>query len=495
MRSHSEGSSPTPLSLLLPPLGVMALLWVTRAYPVTPQAGLYAFLMFLVPWSSFLVWRQQNRGGLPIFALVGFAYWWYFAIGLFWLDRTIFSRGYSVVEVNDVDGAMRLALVGVACVGLGMNVQLSFLRPSRQLELNDHATSWLYVRLILVAGTVGSLAANNSTKLLGPQGRNVMEILISTVPMTAMLLLLRKCLTDRGAKLDKLLLSIYFPVMVVGGIASGWVGASVTLGLVFGAMYVLVHGKVPWKVMAVSAAAVLFLQVGKKEFRQLYWDAGADGGIVERAAFWANGSTVKWSEAMNSGSVGSARELVVQSLARTSLLTQVAHVLDLTPSDIPFQRGQTYSYLTITFIPRFLWTDKPSVNEANQYYQVAFGLTDVRDLDKVSIAVGCLAEAYINFGWPGVIGIMFGVGVVLGIYERSFVGRDSSILFLAIGVALLRGVLAVEAQMAQYVGGVVQQVMLTLLVFLPVVHRRDERVVVEPTITPAMGRLRVQPQQ
>jgi hypothetical protein len=53
----------------------------------------------------------------------------------------------------------------------------------------------------------------------------------------------------------------------------------------------------------------------------------------------------------------------------------------------------------ITLIPRFIWPDKPSVNDANQYYQVAYGLTTEENLDGVSIAVGVMTEGFINFGW------------------------------------------------------------------------------------------------
>ena len=152
-------------------------------------------------------------------------------------------------------------------------------------------------------------------------------------------------------------------------------------------------------------------------------------------------------------------------------------------------RDRTYSYLAVTLIPRFIWPDKPSVNDANRYYQVAFGLSSVKELESTAIGVGCLAEAYINFGWLGVVGIMFGLGVLLGIYNRSIVTGESSSLFIALGIALLSGIMGIEAQMAAYVGGIVQHVGLTLLVFLPVANRRKFFVTKRSTLqTPARTR-------
>jgi hypothetical protein len=426
--------------------------------------------------------------------MVGFVYWWWFAIGMFWLERT-YSLGRRLIDTENVDGAMCLALVGVVCIGVGMRVRVTPLPPSRHLELDDKQTSWHYVRFVLVATTLVSLVPG-ANSLLGLAGRQIMEILISTVPAVALLLLLRKCLTDKGSMLDRTLLWVYFPVRIVFGLASGWLGSVVGVGLICGVMYFLVRRKIPLTMVAVSVVAVLFLQVGKKEFRNSYWEHGDAAGVLERATSWLNASASKWSEALNSTGSDSTGQLSSESLERTSLLPQVSHVLAVTPSQIPFQDGRTYSYMATALIPRFVWPDKPSVNDANRYYQLAFGLSTARNVNGVNIGAGCLAESYINFGWPGVICIMFAIGIILGIYERSFLAQDSSTLFLAIGVALLPGILGIEAQMSAYLGGVIQTVLLTILVFLPVLRRRSGKVRTAPAmprIVPVMPQMRVRP--
>ncbi len=496
-RSRPRTFSLTPFSLFLPALAVTAILWATRASPVTGEQALCSFLLFLFPWGSFLAWKQRKRGGLPVFAIVGLTYWWYFTPAMFWTDRLMqFGRGSVPATEDLITGTLRLTLVGVLCMWTGMKLQLPVLVPSRQPQLMDDPTSWAYVRLILVMGTLASLAPG-ATGMLGTGGRQIMEILISIVPTVALMLLLRRYLEGKGSPVDRFLLCIYFPVKIVLGLASGWMGSIVNLGLICGATYFLVRRKIPWTLIAVSVAAVLFLQVGKNTFRKSYWyTEGASGGIVEGVMLWVNESASKWSEAMESSSGGGPGALAAESLERTSLLTQVAHVIDVTPKEVPFLEGSSYSYLALTLIPRFVWPDKPSMNEANQYYQVVFGLTAEQDLGTTSIGIGCLGEAYINFGWPGVVGIMFGIGVVLGIYERSFAARGSSALFLAIGLALLPEMIGIQAQMAQYLGGLVQRVLLTILVFLPVIRGRLAGAGAfrkTPQRASAMGRLRARP--
>jgi hypothetical protein len=167
-----------------------------------------------------------------------------------------------------------------------------------------------------------------------------------------------------------------------------------------------------------------------------------------------------------------------QVLTRVSLLEQTANVMELTPAVVPFQYGHLYSYLWVTFIPRFVWPDKPSMNEANRWYQVSYGLTETEDLSRVSMAVGTLTESYISFGWWGPPMIMFLVGMLLDWLRYSFLNINSGILLNAIGVALLPNFLAIESQMAQYISGLVQAVALTMVVLVPVmkIERRQAMV-------------------
>jgi hypothetical protein len=151
-------------------------------------------------------------------------------------------------------------------------------------------------------------------------------------------------------------------------------------------------------------------------------------------------------------------------------LNQSANVVDLTPSIVPYQYGWLYSYMVVTWIPRFVWPDKPSMSEANQYYQVAYGLSSEDDLGKVAISVGLLTEGFMNFGWAGVVGIMFLAGVFFDFYQKTFLATTSGALMTGIGVILLPQFLAVESQMAQYVGGILQEVLVTLLVMLPIIR-------------------------
>ena len=162
-------------------------------------------------------------------------------------------------------------------------------------------------------------------------------------------------------------------------------------------------------------------------------------------------------------------------MSRLSLLQQTANVIELTPDRVPYQHGRLYSYIAITFVPRFLWPEKPSVNDANQWYQVTYGLTRRNQLSTVSIAIGTVAESYINFGWFGPALIIFPLGVFLGCFERIFLRADSGLLYSSLGAVLTPHLLGVEAQMAQYVSGLVQQIVFVVLVLVPTLETDKQR--------------------
>jgi hypothetical protein len=222
----------------------------------------------------------------------------------------------------------------------------------------------------------------------------------------------------------------------------------------------------------------LFFQVGKEDFRKTYWQAQGQvkaeeqdsGGGLERVTFWAQTSLDKWQEALTDPGGGAFREAINQSIARVALLPQTANVIEQTPSVVPYQNGWLYSYMVVSFIPRFIWPEKPSVSEANRFYQVAYGLTAEEELNSTTISAGLLAEGFINFGWVGVVGIMFAVGIFFDFYQRTFLAESAGVLMNGIGLILLPGFLAIEAQMALYLSGIIQQVAVLIVVMLPVVR-------------------------
>ena len=461
------------------PFLVTSLLYLARLNEVSLVQLAIAFLLLLLPWQAYVNWRRGGREALPVFAMLAFMYWLYYAVPLF-LEDHIFSTIYEPVghelTQSTITLALLMALIGVCSLWLGIRVGIArLLVPRAQLSLELTHSKLNYVRVVLVIGSLLSLS-DTPAQLAGEGGRQLVSIMVSVIPILAFAILFRNFIRRQSSVFDKILIFGFLIVRLMGGLSSGWLGVSASILLICGAIYLMEKRRVPRWALIFVVLFTLFFQVGKDEFRRTYWQSGQigvqqeQGSRVERVTFWAQNSFDKWNEALSDSSGEAFRRALNPSVSRISLLNQSANVVELTPAVVPYQYGSLYSYMFITWIPRFVWPDKPSVSEANQYYQVAYGLTAEEDLGSVSISVGLLTEGFMNFGWPGVVGIMFLAGIFFDFYQKTFLSKTSGALMTGIGVILLPQFLAVESQMAQYVGGILQQVLVTLVVMLPIIR-------------------------
>jgi hypothetical protein len=449
--------------------------------------------LLVFPWQAYRRWRKGGRQVLPVFAMLAFMYWLYYAVPLF-LEDHIFSTisepaGHNL-DPDAITLALLMALVGVSCLWLGMKWGIArLIVPHNQLSLELTHSKLNYVRVVLIIGSALNLS-EVPVQIAGEGGRQLVGIMVSVIPILAFAILFRNFVRGESSVLDKVLVFGFLAVRLIGGLSSGWLGVSASMLLICGAIYLMELRRIPRWALVFVVLFTLFFQVGKEDFRKTYWQGGGqgtqqeEGGRVERVAFWAQNSFDKWNEALTDNSGEALRRALNPSVSRISLLNQSANVIELTPSIVPYQYGWLYSYLVITWIPRFVWPEKPSMSEANQYYQVAYGLTAEDEIGKVAISVGLLTEGFINFGWVGVAGVMLLAGVFFDYYEQTFLSKRSGALMTAIGVILLPQFLAVESQMAQYVGGIVQEVLVTLIVMFPIIkiegsnsasHRRPFR--------------------
>jgi hypothetical protein len=461
-----------PAGPLLFASGATALLWLTRANEVTLPQAVMAFLILYLPSHAFVQWKREQRAGIPIFSLVTFIYWQCFVLPLFWGDRSSLRwwGPRQALDERAVTEAMAVALVGIASLGLGARCGIAGRWiPPRVPDIPQGGARWNYLRIVLVLGT-GLNLFETSTYWFGEAGRQVLVLFQAVVPSVIFAVLFREDLRGNSNAVDRILMAAFVGVRILVAFSSGTLGPALSAVVLALLVYIGERRRVPVVALSLAVLCVLFLQVGKPEFRQRFWHGQGEATRTERMQFWVRESSQVWFSALSKFDGDELRELLYESLARVSLLNQTANVLELTPSTVPHQGVHMYRYLASSVVPRFVWPDKPSVNEANQFYQVNYGITPEDRLEHVSVSVGFLTEGYISFGWWGVVPLMFAVGVLFDAVRSWFLLPRAGRLLPAIGMVLVVGFLPVESQMAVYLGGVVQQVALTILVVAPAVQ-------------------------
>jgi hypothetical protein len=454
------------------PLLVTALLWYSSSYDVTLAEIGAAFLLAWLPWASYRNWYRGERKGIPLFALLAGMYWLAYVLPLFWASHEVaLVSGRRPLSERAITASLYLTVTGVVALGAGIRLaaRLRWV-PTIRVDISGSPEQWYYLRIIFVVGTLVKVLVPITE--WGEGGRQFIANFENMVPTVVFAVFLRYYLRNKISDLDKFLTFGYVIIALVVGISSGWLGSFIGFGITGMTVYAYERRKFPLTAALIVLPIILFFQPGKEAFRNRYWRGNSADGYFERIAFWVETSCNVWADAITDQTGQRGKKLADDTLRRLALLQQTANVMEFTPGRVPYQHGRLYSYIGVTFIPRVLWPDKPSVNDANHWYQVSYGLTLPKEISTVSIAVGTLAESYINFGWLGPVLIIFPLGIFLGSMQRIFLRADSGLLFSSVGAVLVPQLLGVESQMAEYVAGLAQQVFVVLLVLIPVLKSR-----------------------
>jgi hypothetical protein len=442
--------------LLSSVIATIILLAGTRRAWTHLQAAL-AFSLIAIPCFAYAGWRQTRRTQIPLFAVLAAAHTVFYGVGVFWTGILEQSETRTATAV--------LAMANLGVTGLFVGVQAT--SGIRRLHLPDVPADihgWSLIRLIAACQILVPFLPVGA----GGDFRQAIVIFLSFVPVVAFLILWDATLRGKATAVDKALVIVFLASSILAGLAQGWLGGCVGNLVVAAIAYVRVRRKLPILSAAALILVMLFLQGGKSAFRERYWYGDDSAGALAKASFWIEASAERLNARIGQHSNGDSLYDALQPLlTRSSVVEESATVYENTPSLVPYQHGATYRYLLITLIPRFLWPTKPSVNDANRFYQLAYGVTQQQDLDRVAIGAGLIPEAYMNFGWFGIPAVMCLAGAALGLFERVFLNRHAGVFASAVGLAYVLQLLALNGQAAAYFGGMIQIVGLTILIFLP----------------------------
>jgi O-antigen polysaccharide polymerase Wzy len=466
---------PNPAIFLLPPMAVTTFLWITSPNPITLIQALAGFIILAMPWTTYWKWRKVRQTEVPLFSLIGGIYWIYYAFPLFWGDRysvSVFKQGQAVSE-EAITIAMVMAVLGVVCFWAGMKVAIGKRFVPRSVpDIPSNPLHWDWLRILLIGCAVASLFEEWFYAVSSDSVIQFLVTFLTLVPMVCYAILLRAFLRGKSTFIDNVLIIAFLVLRAITGLASGWLGAFAFVMITTAVVFIYERKRFPLLLFAVIVVYFMFFQVGKFRIRERFGTNDIHESKVEHVNAWVNESAKIWKEALTDPKGEAMQQAIYMSLSRTSLLTQTANIVELTPTVVPYQYGQTYSYLFVALIPRFVWPDKPSANDANRFYQTAYGITDEDSLSSGSFASGSMAEAYINFGWPGIMVLMFLIGVFCDWFQWTFLCEKSGFLMRGIGVALIPYLLSIEGQLAIYVGATMQRVLLILFLMIPIVRFR-----------------------
>ena len=153
---------------------------------------------------------------------------------------------------------------------------------------------------------------------------------------------------------------------------------------------------------------------------------------------------------------------VMRILSRIDHLTELAYVMKMTPEKVPYWNGFSYLSLVYLPIPRVLWKDKPIMTIGQNYgHRYRF----ITDEDHVTFwAMPINIEAWINYGWKGIIVSAILIGLLLRVLWTYCIGNRIGLGNLFLAVAVLSSTTFSESSAKIFVGNMLQMIVIFLVV-------------------------------
>lgn len=401
----------------------------------------------LYPTARYFARKEKGLPTMPIFSL---AFALQFAIPIFTREATIeLAQGETrFLEDSDVTAALMLAIIGITALQIGYyffkRSPLEKAVPVARLPLNKTKA----IICCLLLGVVLPLLFN--LRAIIPEEYQL--------PLSAVLTLLQNQVYvvigvlgwlvygRKSSKWFAVWLYALIGITALHGISTGVLEeALIPIGVLFVVRWLFTR-RISVTVAACVIGLILFLSPVKGEYRQqLRLDdssGAAEMSSLARASLWIKQAATYWTETF-AGS-RNLEEATASATSRTDFIHQVAYIHSMTPSEIPYQYGRTYSYFAVALIPRALWPGKPQAGSANGFFAISYGLLTEEGAKTTTFGMSLLGEAFINFGWLGVILVMFVQGLAISVLERIFgslkSGAGGQAVFIAFFVFFLNGI-------------------------------------------------------
>lgn len=136
-------------------------------------------------------------------------------------------------------------------------------------------------------------------------------------------------------------------------------------------------------------------------------------------------------------------------------MMRTAGVITNIPDNVDYLFGKSYLATFAVYIPRGLWASKPEITLGPWTKTVVFQVPSARY--KGGWPIGLIGESYANFGYFGIVLIMFFIGWCMRVFYNSFQP------FLGKSVLLTLGYSCVVFQVAMTMGGNFAQGVATVL--------------------------------
>lgn len=448
-------------------LGYALLFSLWQYQPVPLNVYLAGILVAAVAFFPIAYWAYGGRQHLPVFEIICISFGLQDSVPLYTQPNMVGVGANNGVALNwaVTQSALLLVALGlstmIAAYYLARSSPLIRSLPALQLTPQPHRLS-RYLLAVFVAG-VGFTALTGLSGFQGGLLSNVSTILAKQ--SLAGVALLAYCVYDGrlAGWQPRLALGAWVGLLFLLGMGTGLLeNAFVPLAAVLVVMW-HAHRRLPWRLLAVGLIAFFLFNSAKAQYRTEAWYGQAPGSPLERVALWQQATGAVITNLTTGDAPNNVQAMVWQTSQRLDLLHQLAWVYAMTPGQMPYLDGATYSYLPISWVPRIVWPDKPVVN-ANNTLAARYGYYSAQIGNGTTIGFSEIAEAYANLGTLMVLIVLALQGILFAVADRLFNSRNdrgAQSAYLPAALYFLNGVGGAAAPL---VAGFVQEIAVSAVI-------------------------------
>ena len=422
--------------------------------------SLLGWLMLEVVVLSWLSWYGHDD--VPVLPVTLSLYVLYFALPIFTVEHIKLLYSYFYVTDAHSQQVLLMALLAELFIWIGWEIGRKRMKPFRwAIHVSDTALLILALGIVLFQMGMFALSQTAAAPTLG----NYSQIINGVANLYLALGIFYYSIERRGVTVWNVLGIVAIIVLQVAvSVSSTMLGEMILPFFVIGVLSVRRNKIVTMTGLVVMFAIAAFLQPVKLQYRDVlnqFEKTGKTFTITEKAQLY-------FTLAMYHAS-GAPLPLVYEGHEsaklsnRFSLLPLASVLIDETPSRIPYQYGSTFAYLFYIPVPRFIYKDKPTAQEANIWFAQSYGILDEELAKTTKVGISHLGEVYVNFGIAGIVPVFLLVGLVIGRISVPAFAPDATQATKCIYVALIPNFLSIESTLTGFIASIVYTLVLSTL--------------------------------
>ena len=349
-----------------------------REASISDLAGFAAIISSALVPSALWCWRRVH--GLPIYPLFSIG-----TIGTFALP--LIARHPLVIEYSEHERL--IAALTVAATNFAGTLPWYWLsrrvpfRPSVRCLILRRTIGNVVFAVILVGAIIFNLAQMALMAQIDASIFSVLRAGVIALSNIAIFVLSYRWGSRGLPTTDRLCYATLIFGAVISTLPSALMVGALSYGLIALLGYALARSNVPWLPLVAFGATALFLQGGKEQLRDKYWhSATADPlSLADYPGMMADWIRFSFAHAdapsqpASSPDVGDSQSLI----ERASLLQLFLRIQQMSPDQVPYLHGGTYSIIPGLLVPRMLNDKKERTHLGTYLLAIHYDLQTTED--------------------------------------------------------------------------------------------------------------------